>query len=78
MRTPPKKRLAAVPSHELGAPFVGDVDTAPAGSPTSHSALPAPLPFSCNRGDCAPSALEKVPGDAVSAIGRLSSCVQQV
>ena len=67
---PSGKRLAVLPKHELAPLSVcAENQTAIAGSPTSHSALPAPLAVSLFCGDCAPSALRKVPGLAVPAIG---------
>ena len=52
MRSPPEA-LLEVPAHG-SAPFVGASKRHIAGSPTSHSALPTPLPFPIHPGDCAP------------------------
>ena len=60
----------------LVAPFIGDVlRHPPAALPLTARCL-RPCRFPWNRGDCAPPALHKVPGFAVPAIGRLSSCVE--
>ena len=51
--------------------------TAPAGSLTSRGALPAPPAVCLFSWGLRPSASRKVPGFAVSAIGRLSICAQK-